>query len=734
LSKVLGWLVTTSILFTAGYGFLLPGSYQLLVDWLGPMLGLGIRTALTCFYMTFGDPFVLGSFLLPAWIFASFVGGFISRRSLGGIVVTVSSYSLLLTLASLSIFKIISSMGGMLQSAGIVIPPIPAGFSTYELFNAPLIGPLIQQFFSSLSLIGGGGMPDISTAILGIAYPLLVNAVKILVPACIAGLVGGFIGGRIWRGFSRRERKFKEESLVAALIILLLSIVALQSSPLQVASAAEESMISPMVIEGLGGSVQADGSVIVASGFTSPAAEVMKEIPTDALEGNLLIFLGTQYFQPSCLPSEIENIPMSGGEQISGLYPAAPSTFLVTLYDSGVANENSADIVASTLSDRLGVQFSSGITVEQKLDHEMNISISFFLAGESYMVVEEAIMDLLKETEGLSSYIHDVYSNGAFTPSKVSWSANGTFVALGLVKGSEMLKLFKEPSEQLNFPAEDLASQLFEPGKLTPFLLQVSYWKQAYHSSPQEHTFDLAEFLKNSEPITASSSADVSLLFLNTPSLGGLDQGWNLFGEGMAVKPLSAGETTSRIASTFNFTFPARLFVSKSVDMNRVSEGDDVCVTVEIWNNDTDPLYNVVLDDASTGKIYASGANLSAGSYSKSWNVLTGGERVIHRYNLTLNNIGVYTLPSAQVEYQSHGTTYLSSSGTATVRVDHPPVSEVFTRGVTFVWGLIAMFVDAIVPPYGEVAASFIIFIIIVGIVVSIALSFRRPKVKVMKG
>ena len=103
---------------------------------------------------------------------------------------------------------------------------------------------------------------------------------------------------------------------------------------------------------------------------------------------------------------------------------------------------------------------------------------------------------------------------------------------------------------------------------------------------------------------------------------------------------------------------------------------------------------------------------------------------MIHSYTLTLNNIGVYTLPPAQVEYSAHDETYVSSSGMAAVRVDHPPVLEVFMRGATFLWATTAMFVDAIAPPYGETVASIAALVIVVGIVVSIALSFRTPKAK----
>jgi len=735
LSKVLGWIVTTGIVFTGGYGFLLPESYQMLVDWLGPMMGLSIRTVLTCLYLTFGDPLFLGSLLLPLWIFAAFVGGLISRRSLGGIAVAISSYTLLLTLMSLSAFKIIQSVGSISQLSAIVLPPMPMDFSTYELFNAPVIGPLIQQVFSSLSFIGGGGgQPDLSTAIWGIAYILALNAVKILVPACIAGLVGGFIGGRIWGGVSHRRYRVKEESLVATVIILLLGIAAFQASLIPVTSAANGTVISPSVIEGLGGSVQPDGSVIVASGFTAPAAGVMKGIPAEVLEGSILILLATQYFQPGSLPQLPEEASMLSAEQVTGLYPAFPSTFLVTIYKGGAGNESSARIVASTLSDQLGMQFSSGISVEQEVGEDVNITISLFLAGESYVEAEKVLMDMLEGEEGLAAYVYDVYRNGVFTPDATSWSANGTAIALGLVNGWEALELFSGVSEQFNLPAEALAGQLFEENKLTPFLLQVSFWKQAYHSSPQEHTFDLAEFLRTTEPITASPSADVSLLLLNVPSLEGLGEGWNALGEGLAVKALTPGETVLEVATSFNQTFPARLLVTKSMNVTHVAEGGAVRVTVEVWNNDTAPVYDVALDDASTQGVYASAVNLTEDSYSERWNVLLGGERINHSYTLALDNIGVYTLPPAQVEYSAHEETYVTSSGVAVVRVDHPPVLEVFKRGATLLWGMTAMFADAIVPPYGAFVASVIALLIIVGVVASIVLSFRRPKPVGSKG
>jgi hypothetical protein len=734
LSKTLGWLASSFLVFTFGYTYLLPQSFEMLAAWLAPLLGLGLRTTLVSLYLLYGDPFRDVS-LLAAWLSAAFVGGLIARRGLRGIGVAVSTYSAIHAILGLSVLAVLQTLQPALEAGpeGLRLPPVPPGFSFPALFNAPVVGPGLRL---ALDMLAATQPFDPKLILEAVGEMVVVNAVKVLALACVAGLAGGLLGGFLAKKASGRggsEAAGFPASKALALILLLTLTASTSLIPLGSAQA------SPFKLEALGGLISSDGSVAVASALVASELNLGVQTPNPQLDGLILAILLTQSFPPDKLPSlPLEGpLPLSGGWQ--SLYAAAPPTVLVVVEEAlGEGGEAGA---APALSSQLSAYFNLPLTylTAVPLDWaDRAYRVAVYWSEASYTVSEEKLMGVLAQNpEGFASYVYDVYRNGTFTPGSQPWSADGSLVAVGLVNAPKALQLLEEggflgqavvglTSEQE--PLGSLIRSFTQASQPVPFFFHVSFWERSLHSSPQQHTFNLFSFLRNSKPPTAASDSHASFFFIAAPSAVEPAPGWLVLEEGAVLKLLRPGEPLSEATVSFERVFPADLKVSKQVEPVSLEEGDFVQVRIEIRNEGLTPVFNLQLDDSEALENYGSAVRLVDGSLKAEWAQLEGGTAVVHTYTLTLRNLGVYTFQPAEVSYVYRGENFEAASNAASVEVEPPGVFQVWGTGILFSWKLAGKTIDAFLPGYGSILATLASAAVAAAIVYSVFRSFRRKK------
>lgn len=195
MSKVLGWIVSTVILVWVAYTYLFPSQLEMIVDWLGPVLGFNLRIGLTCFYLTFYD--VFKDFrLLVLWFLSMFIGGFIGRSGKTGVGLAFSTYATLTVAIGLGFLPVGMGLG---EISSFTIPPIPPTFSPNSLTQIPVVGKLLYSLTKTQNLIGQFNLQTILSLIKPLTLDLVKSVAKTLVLACVAGFIGGMVGGKIWR-------------------------------------------------------------------------------------------------------------------------------------------------------------------------------------------------------------------------------------------------------------------------------------------------------------------------------------------------------------------------------------------------------------------------------------------------------------------------------------------------------------------------------------------------------
>jgi hypothetical protein len=84
LRKIVAFILGFSLVFTLGYITQTP-SYLLVADWIGPVVGSSIMTALTVIYILLGDPLkYIGLALI--WTFTAFLVDLIVSKIVGAVL------------------------------------------------------------------------------------------------------------------------------------------------------------------------------------------------------------------------------------------------------------------------------------------------------------------------------------------------------------------------------------------------------------------------------------------------------------------------------------------------------------------------------------------------------------------------------------------------------------------------------------------------------------------------
>jgi len=425
------------------------------------------------------------------------------------------------------------------------------------------------------------------------------------------------------------------------------------------------------------------------------------------------------------------DIPQSFLQNITRYYELVPRTLFLSVYieeDVNVARQK-ADLAASSFSRSFGASLGYLASFAQELKTDgttHNIVFFVYQSDAPLSMVGRSIMNALPlHRGGLADLINSAYESGIFTPHKTRMSANGTVMMVGFFSSSTIQNLLEAVGSEMLVPIRMILPSSTTP---TPMLCVFSYWINRFHSSSFLHPFNINELLNNTKPIRFSPSAALSFILTAAPNAAIED------GKVTPQQPIVNVITTANLNKTefkpaleviqslnetvfltlsfveegssilpeeltVNFiqVLPLNLRVEKVITVNEAEVGQIVDVTVRVINMDDDAAENVTLDDSLSLQYYGlSSVELVKGNLTHAWSQISENSSRTHTYSIMLKKEGIYTLPSAEVNYNYTSNAYSAKSNYIYMRVRPPPLPNLLLSGISSAWGVLARTLDRI--------------------------------------
>ncbi|TFG31355.1 DUF11 domain-containing protein [Candidatus Thorarchaeota archaeon] len=132
-------------------------------------------------------------------------------------------------------------------------------------------------------------------------------------------------------------------------------------------------------------------------------------------------------------------------------------------------------------------------------------------------------------------------------------------------------------------------------------------------------------------------------------------------------------------------SFPPLVTISRSFSPLTLTPGGTVAVTINVVNEGTDPIYNLVLEDSGLGALYP---DLEiTGMQNTSSAVLEGGQNLTLTYSVAFTNEGGYLFPKAELSYNYENRTYSKTTHIDGYYVTADPIGllmQMITDGMPF--------------------------------------------------
>ncbi len=733
--KTAAFFLGLFLVLTLGYATLHP-AYVLMSDWLGPVLGSSLLSVFTIVYLLLGDPL---SFFMVAFIWGgvSILGGMIIRRRAGAVLTMMLVFVFLVPLLAANVFDMVQSFPGLMEGDGDenpfeMIPPLPEGLTFAQLYEAPIIGMVLEEVIDIGSSFGGGEMPDpmgiaysmVSTLAVGVAAKLLI----IVVTAILGVEVGKrlevmlapqseslrlSLGGKPRPGGSPPAAPVQPVAFLVLFMLVLSSFFAF----LPLGLGADDEFYS----ENMMGYVDDSGTAYVGDVFLDSEGSIggmdWGGSATENLMGALMLT------RDGMDESLLEGFGMGLGE-IGSMINLIPETMMAAIYVD-IPPEEAESLsgpISDAFSSEYGVDFNPLFTFNPPIMGDENatglplqISIVLYQTDADFSEMADGIVDALSENGGLADLISEAVSNGALIPGQGEGSADGSAFMAGFFNLDLITSRLGEeaiPEEMKEFIPLDLE------GPLT-FTGGVSYWEDGIAYEEDGETLDLLGLLGIEDEVTFSPESDMSNFLVVTgdifdpegeepnmklvTSLPLDDLMSGLFNESFidpgivtVIEPGGTIDPSSLELGVSGLTLPLNVKITKAVSDARVKEGSRVEVTITIQNNDDVAMLNVELDDGGSISSYSLSSRLTSGSTSGYWPRIDPGESETISYSIELENSGVYSLSPAEMSYVSEDVSFVKSSDKAEVRVALTQGTGIVFQTLGVFWGVLETLLDQV--------------------------------------
>ena len=727
--KTAAFFLSIFLVLALGYSTLHP-AYTLIASWLGPVLGTSLLSMLTMIYLLMGDP-VRFIGLGALWGVVSFLGGLIIRRRVGAVLTMLSVLSFLGLLLLTNTYSVVQTastlMRGMEQENPLaVLPPLPTGLTIVHLFEAPIIGELIEL---ALTAVQSGAMEDPMRLVFGMITPLLLGVALKFVIIVIAALVGVEVGKRLEPAFAPHTEALRarlggkprldtggtqkvEKRLRPFTVLLLIVSTAFFALPGGVGGAEEE-----YYSENLVGYTDETGKAYVVDLFVDSEASVGGvDWGGSGAEGLLGTVLISQEGIRGALP-DIEGM----GESLGSTLNLIPPTLMVVAYGevpSEVALKRSGSI-SSAFSDAFGMDLYQMMAFNppvmgENLTGMSDITFVVYQSSAGLPDMAGTYLDQFTGHGGLAEVMEEASTSGRLFPGATPDSADGTMLLSGFVDLealSRYILVEDLPSNFTDFLPLDREGPLGFSGG-------ASFWEHGVVTRGDEQTLDILGLLGIEREVSFSADSDMSILLLAAPN--GTDVGGEEFPNVKLTTTLPMDDPRLRYiyeflsmlglinlaspgqvieASSFQLTvsgltLPLSVRVTKEASPMVTSPNGQVLVTVTVHNDDDDPMMDVSLDDGSTIAKYPTSARLVSGSTSGSWGSIGPGETRSISYTVRLGLGGVYSLAPALASYTHGEESYAESSDWLEVRVRQPNPLSIAIMSIRASWKAAADVLD----------------------------------------
>jgi hypothetical protein len=700
LRKIAAFVVCTFLVLTLGFEFIHP-TYLSLANWLGPVLGAPLLTSLSMIYLLLGDPLKFMA-LVALWGGVAFLCGVIIRRRVGAVLTMLLIFLLLIPILATNIYDtaMIASNLAEAMSGGNpmeILPPLPSGLTLAHLYEAPIIGELIE---SALGMIQMGPSPNLQQLIMTMVSSLLIGVAAKLVIIILASLIGveaGKLMEPTFKPFSESMRvslggkprtgpedipTLKKQLKILGMIIVILSgnLLTLPHAMVE----GDENFYSENIL----GYADSSGRGYIGDLFIDSETS-MESLETDGLlAGVILSHVGIREALP-----DLTGMDMKGLESFANMIPP---TIMVTVYidvfpeDAGPRSE----AVSSAFSDAYGVDLHQLMAFEPPVpfgdDVDLpQLTVVLYQSSADLKDLSETYLDQHLDNGGLAELIHEASSNGRLIPGTTSDSADGSVLFSGFINLDTILDYIPEDAME---NVTDIIPE-YQTG-LLGFSGGVSFWDRGVES--EDEGFDLLSLL-GAEEASFSDDSDMSLVLLAAPNgtdIGGEEGVPNVkittslplddpkiefiyemlsnLGLLTLASPGEGVDTSSFQISVTGVTLPLNVEVSKTVSTQSASPHGAVEVTITIRNEDSEVMTDVSVDDAPAISGYSLGARLTSGTTSGQWSEISPGQSRTISYTMELGQSGIYSLSPANITYTHEEKKFSEASDWLEVSVDHP--------------------------------------------------------------
>ncbi|MFQ6075761.1 MAG: hypothetical protein ACE5Z5_06475 [Candidatus Bathyarchaeia archaeon] len=784
--KWIAWILGIFVALSTSYN-LLPMSFSLLIGWLSPVFGTSLHVFLSILYVMFGDP-LKDINLIIIWVAVGLITGLFVRRKLGALITSLSVYPSLIIImgfAGYRMFQIVQGIAATPETILAILPPPPRGASIATVLNAPIFA----DFSAPLQNVIATGTPPATSDIINLATSIVLpNVAKNLGLLAVSSLVSGEVGRLIEKSVrprtggtgqnpsrglttvpSQRTHRVSHTFLFIAVLLVtaFLSISIATSYQLFAPKAANPASYYSETVLGF---VLPSGTALITSSFFDTALPLDEVEPADlAFEDCLIASFIVQDLDISVVGPDVATLAMTVpgletlADDLQRFYPITPQTMFIAVYeDISVSDAASrAERAASLFSSAFGVTLSLMLTQTIPVDGR-TLSVVIYQSDLSFRDAADLLMGSMPLARGgLTEFIDSAFRRGMLTPGAHELSSDGTVISVGFVSREATVFPVLGPVE-IFLPPQELG--------LVPYINLFSYFGGYFHSSPQVHTLKFSEILNTTEKMVFSPQSNASTIAAIVPqksvtaegeevivpkvsiattlpaedvtkAVGALVKGIvpgveapeEVIEEAVTVTEVETGAVVEEevVSVSFEFRFPLRLKVVKSLSVEEVDRRQEITVTVNVINDDTDAGEDVRLDDSLFLSYYSISAELVEGTTEMYWQTIPGGSTLSHTYKLRLIKEGIYTLPSATVSYEYEGSPYTATSNIVSALVRSPSFIQLWVEGVPLTWRMAVSLINLLPQAGGN---GELILTVTVAVVVAIIIFMeyrglkRRPK------
>jgi len=744
----------------------------MLNDWLGPIIGKPLLTALTLVYLLFGDP-IQFPVIAAVWAGVALLGGLIIRKRVGAIITMIIVFLLFLPVLAVSIYGVFDKLSetGILTTGRNpleVLPPLPSGFTIATLFEAPIIGKVLE---AAIDLLTGGPPESLGlNIVMPLLTPFIIDFAMKPVIINITALVGVEVGKRVEPAFmpyseSLRTKLGGEPRFMPTYMTRIKSPIKLQmtkclllATALTISLPQANSSDGDFYLESLIGLVDTEGRGYMAYLFVDSEMSIGGVETNDpATEGLVASLIVSHEGITELLPDLIN---VTEGLEIQNLAAMAPPTFMVAIYlDVSIKEaEQRADSISSAFSSTFGVNLKKLTAFEPPSfgDEGPQLPPLTFILYQSSAEFDNMANEHIQQFTahgGLADIIEEAYTSGLLTPETTERSADGSAFVNGFFNPQTILE-YLPVDEGFPFLGEDSnftdmlqeLSSLFEGS--VGFSAGVSFWEHGVKVTDDGYGFNLMELLGVEESLVFDEESAFSIVVTAGLDLTGdyenfTAQNVKIF-TSTSLDDLGIGEDLTQLSqigiltqvpagsevqasglqlSISGVSMPLIVQVTKESSPFVVKPNGRIQVTVTVHNEDRNPMGDVRLADDSTITGYPFSAEIVSGYASDYWSEIGPGDSRTLTYTIQLGEAGVYCLDTAKVFYTHSGEEYSESSGKLEVRVTRPDPASFTVSSLATSWKTFASLLD--IPTGGKGSIIMMGLILLVLAVLSI-LEYRN--------